>query len=223
MSASGNSTSALGWRNKEQRSYFDFGGFPDYREVDLDVWSLTPRVKIDTPVFGRTQLTGRWAWTGIAGTIGCSVRIDRPTSRGRSTRSMRGRRRSASTRSTPQSHRAATVSAGARRERLRMMRATASTRARPVGRSVRARPLRRSALRERVRAGYALSVPRTAAVIRKPHAASASPMSTRFRDLAGVHERVSVLEPQTARSHELGVEARRGAQTGARATFSSST
>ncbi len=36
----------LGYRGKQQFSYFHFGGFPDYREVDLDVWSFTPRVKI---------------------------------------------------------------------------------------------------------------------------------------------------------------------------------
>jgi iron complex outermembrane receptor protein len=36
----------LGWRDKAQTSYFDFGGFPDYRVVDLDVWSFTPRLKI---------------------------------------------------------------------------------------------------------------------------------------------------------------------------------
>lgn len=36
----------VGWRDKNQTSYFDFGGFPDYRVVDLDVWSFTPRVRI---------------------------------------------------------------------------------------------------------------------------------------------------------------------------------
>jgi iron complex outermembrane receptor protein len=36
----------LGYRDKEQTSYFDFSGFPDYREVDLDVWSFTPRVRV---------------------------------------------------------------------------------------------------------------------------------------------------------------------------------
>ena len=36
----------LGYRDKEQTSYFDFGGFPDYREVDLDVWSFTPRIRV---------------------------------------------------------------------------------------------------------------------------------------------------------------------------------
>jgi len=52
-----------GWREKEQRSYFDFEGFPDYREVDLTVWSLTPRIKVDLPVFGRANtLTAGVDW-----------------------------------------------------------------------------------------------------------------------------------------------------------------
>ena len=37
----------LSYRRKEQTSYFDFGGFPDYREVDLDVFAVTPRVRFD--------------------------------------------------------------------------------------------------------------------------------------------------------------------------------
>jgi len=34
-----------GWRSKEQTSYFDFAGNPDFRVADLDVWSLNPRVR----------------------------------------------------------------------------------------------------------------------------------------------------------------------------------
>jgi len=35
----------LGYRSKDQRSYYDFGGFPDYRDIDLDVWSVQPRYR----------------------------------------------------------------------------------------------------------------------------------------------------------------------------------
>jgi iron complex outermembrane receptor protein len=45
-------TLGAGWRDKAQRSYFDFGGFPDYRTADLDVWSLTPRAKIGHALAG---------------------------------------------------------------------------------------------------------------------------------------------------------------------------
>jgi iron complex outermembrane receptor protein len=43
----------LGYRGKEQTSYFFFNGFPDYRETDLDVWSLTPRIKIPGTIADR--------------------------------------------------------------------------------------------------------------------------------------------------------------------------
>lgn len=58
----------LGWRDKTQTSYFDFGGFPDYRVVDLDVWSFTPRAKIAHSTFGaaNTLVAGfdwyRWSY-----------------------------------------------------------------------------------------------------------------------------------------------------------------
>ena len=42
-----------GYRDKQQTSYFDFGGFPDYRVTDLNVWSFTPRVRIAQPLFGK--------------------------------------------------------------------------------------------------------------------------------------------------------------------------
>ncbi len=42
-----------GYRDKQQNSYFDFSGFPDYREVELNVWSFTPRVRVAQPMFGR--------------------------------------------------------------------------------------------------------------------------------------------------------------------------
>lgn len=44
-----------GYRDKKQTSYFDFGGFPDYRIADLDVWSFTPRVRIAQPLFGHAN------------------------------------------------------------------------------------------------------------------------------------------------------------------------
>ncbi|HBU30356.1 MAG TPA: TonB-dependent receptor [Thiobacillus sp.] len=35
----------LAYRNKTQAAYFDFSGFPDYRETDLDMISVSPRAK----------------------------------------------------------------------------------------------------------------------------------------------------------------------------------
>ena len=42
----------LSYRRKEQVSYFDFGGFPDYREVELDVLAITPRLRLDHTELG---------------------------------------------------------------------------------------------------------------------------------------------------------------------------
>lgn len=36
----------LDYRNKQQQSYFDFGGYPDYRDTDLDMWSFSSRVQV---------------------------------------------------------------------------------------------------------------------------------------------------------------------------------
>lgn len=42
----------LGYRDKEQTSYYDFAGFPDYRVADLDVWSILPRMKFPQRLAG---------------------------------------------------------------------------------------------------------------------------------------------------------------------------
>jgi iron complex outermembrane receptor protein len=42
----------LGYREKEQTSYFDQGSFSDYRVADLGVWSISPRVRFPQPLAG---------------------------------------------------------------------------------------------------------------------------------------------------------------------------
>jgi len=42
----------LGYRNKEQRSYFDFSGFPDYRDIDLGVYTVQPRYRMRSDALG---------------------------------------------------------------------------------------------------------------------------------------------------------------------------
>ncbi len=36
----------VGWRRKDQASYFDFGGFPNYSERELSVLAVTPRLRV---------------------------------------------------------------------------------------------------------------------------------------------------------------------------------
>ncbi len=57
---SGDFSLGAGWRNKEQISYFDFfvpgfGSFPDYRVADLDVWSISPRMRWSPDLPGGTH------------------------------------------------------------------------------------------------------------------------------------------------------------------------
>ncbi|HRH81185.1 MAG TPA: TonB-dependent receptor [Thiobacillaceae bacterium] len=41
-----------GYRAKQQDAYYDFGGFPDYREARLGVWTLAPRYRMALGEFG---------------------------------------------------------------------------------------------------------------------------------------------------------------------------
>ena len=46
----------LASRSKNQKSYFDFGGFPTYRDGDLNVTSFTPRIRLSHAVGGDSSL-----------------------------------------------------------------------------------------------------------------------------------------------------------------------
>lgn len=55
-------------RSKNQKSYFDFGGFPEYRDGDLTVNSFTPRVRVRHEFGGESSLVVgvdvyRWDYT----------------------------------------------------------------------------------------------------------------------------------------------------------------
>jgi iron complex outermembrane recepter protein len=69
----------LDWRDKDQRSYFDQGGFPTYREDQLELKSATPRVKL--PLGKHSFVAGvdlhEWRYD--------SRRTDRPENIGRPT------------------------------------------------------------------------------------------------------------------------------------------
>jgi iron complex outermembrane receptor protein len=57
-----------GRRDKTQRSYFDFSGFPDYRAIDLDVTTVNPRLRFGFDALGtkHSLVTGvdlaRWSY-----------------------------------------------------------------------------------------------------------------------------------------------------------------
>jgi iron complex outermembrane receptor protein len=75
----------LDYRNKQQQSYFDFGGFPDYRDADLDMWSFSPRVRLpfDTGSIAHTLILGadfQW-WDYRLHTSNAEANIGTPINR----------------------------------------------------------------------------------------------------------------------------------------------
>jgi len=52
----GEAAVGVSYRDKGQTSYFDFNGFPDYRDVSLKLLGVTPRMKFDRPVYGHENL-----------------------------------------------------------------------------------------------------------------------------------------------------------------------
>jgi len=75
----------LDYRNKGQQSYFDFGGFPDYRDADLDVWSFSPRARLPFAAGGITHglVLGadfQW-WDYRLRTSNAQANIDAPINR----------------------------------------------------------------------------------------------------------------------------------------------
>jgi len=77
--AGGELALGLGYRNKAQRSYFDFSGFPDYRDIDLDVFTLQPRYRWRTSAWGgeHTFVVGadiaRWDYSLLRSTSASNV------------------------------------------------------------------------------------------------------------------------------------------------------
>ena len=75
----------LDYRNKQQRSYFDFGGFPDYRDAGLDMWSFAPRTRLpfDTGGIAHSLILGadfQW-WDYRLDTSNAEANIDTPINR----------------------------------------------------------------------------------------------------------------------------------------------
>lgn len=202
----------LGWRDKEQTSYFDFGGFPDYRVVDLDVWSFTPRLRIAHGLFGG------------AGTLVAGIDWYRWNYRLRRSTSVANIGQPVNTVDATQENRAfylhgtarlgerLTVSGGARRERFAIdasdvFDATAPGAA--FGSGAMAGSQRESEYAYEAGARYQLGA--ASAVIARIG------RSYRFANVDEIYEtspsfsnEFQFLRPQTARTYEVGYEARHG-------------
>jgi len=207
-----------GYRDKEQRSNFDFGGFPDYREVDLRVWSFTPRVKVDLPFFGRANslVVGLdwYSWDYELRRSNAPTNIPRPFNTIDAQQDTVG----IYALNTLKLTEAVSVSAGARRERLRIDATDTFDATAPGGAFGSGAPPGSQKLYESAyELGARYQVTRATALMAK------AARSYRFANIDEIYEtspafvaEFQFLRPQTARSYELGVEMRE-ARYGARA------
>ena len=199
-----------GWRGKEQKSYFDFSGFPTYRIADLDVLSLMPRVKITTPLAGiaNTLVAGIdwYSWDYRLRTSNAPGNIGRPIN------TVAAEQRNAAwyALDTLQLTERAALTAGVREERLRIdardrfdagAPGGASRSGAPPGSQKETAHARELGLRYQLSAQTALNVK--------------TGESFRFANVDEVYETSALftrqfqfLRPQKARTYEAGVETR---------------
>ena len=201
-----------GWRDKAQRSYFDFTGFPDYREVDLDVWSITPRARIAYRALGgeHTLVAGvdwyRWDY-GLR-------RSNSPANIGQPVNTVEASQETGAIylHNTTRVGRSVTITAGARAERLRI---DATDRFDPnapggaFGSGAPAEGQRESEHAYELGLRYEFA-PQLALTARTGR-------SYRFANVDEIYEtsptftsEFQFLRPQTARSTEIGLERRAG-------------
>ena len=199
-----------GYRDKKQTSYFDFGGFPDYRIADLDVWSFTPRVRIAQPLFGQanTLVAGfdwhRWNYR--------LRRSDAVANIGQPFNTVAAMQENAAfyLHNTTRVGERTTLNAGVRRERFRIDASDVFDSAAPGGAFGSGAPA--GTQRE---TGYAYELGVRYQLFPAMALIGKTGRSYRFANVDEIYEtstsftnQFQFLRPQTARNHELGVEAK---------------
>lgn len=200
----------LGWRDKTQTSYFDFGGFPDYRVVDLDVWSFTPRLKIAHGALGAssTLVAGFdwYRWSYRLRRANSAANIGRPINTVEATQENKGLYVHNTTRMGDR----ISFSLGARRERFAVDATDFFDSSAPGGAfGSGALPGSQRESQYAYEAGLRYQLDAVSAAIGKIG------RSYRFANVDEIYEtsplfanEFQFLRPQTARSYELGYEAR---------------
>ncbi len=208
-----------GYREKEQRSFFDFSGFPDYREVDLSVWSFTPRVKVNLPLFGRANSlvvgVDVYSWDYKLRRSNVPSNIAQPFNTIDAQQETVGVYALDTLKLTDQ----LSVSAGVRRERLRIEATDTFNAAAPGGAFGSGAPADSQKLYQNAyEVGARFQLTQATAVTAK------TARSYRFANVDEIYEtspaftnQFQFLRPQTSRSHDIGVETR-AARYGGRAT-----
>jgi len=199
-----------GWRDKTQKSFFDFGGFPDYREAQLGVWSVTPRAKLDAPLFGRanTLVVGLdwYSWDYELRRSSATTTIARPFNTVNATEDTVGVYFLDTITITD----ALVASAGGRRERLKIDATDFFDPNAPGGAFGSGAPAGSQRLYE---SAYELGVryeftPATAAIAKTSKSYRFANVDEIYETSASFTNQFQFLQPQTARTHELGLEAR---------------
>ena len=208
--ALGQFTLGFGWRDKTQRSYFDFGGFPDFRVIDLDVRAFTPRMQIAHGFLGSvsTLVAGldwyRWEYR--------LRRSNSPANSGRPINSVAAVQENEAfyLHNTARYGERLTVTAGARVERFALDASDGFDPAAPggaFGSGALAGSQRES--EHAYEAGVRYQLDRASALIGKLG------RSYRFATVDEIYEtsplfqnQFQFLKPQTARDYEIGYEAR---------------
>ncbi len=117
---SGNETNiGLAHRNKNQKAFFNFGGFPSYRDTDLKVSSFTPSVRLPHLFGGNSTLVAGidvHYWDYALRTSNAVSNIDQPINQV----SMAQQNRAWYLQDTTQLTEATTLMAGMRNERISM-------------------------------------------------------------------------------------------------------
>ena len=199
-----------GWRGKEQKSYFDFGGFPNYRIADLNVLSLTPRVKVTTPLAGHanTLIVGfdsyRWDYRLLVSNAPGNV--TRPIN------TIEGQQQNSAfyLQDTLQLNERLSLTAGARRERLSIDATDRYNATAPGGAFGSGAP---AGSQSESSNAYELGVRYQLGAQTSLHARTGS--SFRFANVDELYEtsaaftnQFQFLRPQKARTHEVGYETR---------------
>lgn len=200
----------VGWRDKTQRSNFDFGGFPDYRLIDLNVRSLTPRAKFEHGLLGSASaLVAGFDWYRWAYRL---RRSNSPSNIARPVNTVAAVQENQAVylHNTARYGGRLTVTAGARVERVRIEASDAFDPVAPgsaFGSGALAGSQRESQQAYELGARYQLD--RVSALIGKLG------RSYRFATVDEIYEtsplfqnEFQFLKPQTARDYELGYEAR---------------
>ncbi|MFN7086005.1 MAG: TonB-dependent receptor [Burkholderiales bacterium] len=199
---------SAGWRDKEQISYFDFGGFPDYRVANLDVWSFTPRVKVahGLPGSSGTLIMGAdwYRWRYRLRRANSSANIGQPVNTVTATQY----NTAIYLHETSRIGERLTVSAGVRRERFGIDAADAFDATAPggvFGSGAPAGSQREAEYAYELGARYRFS-PLLALSGRSGRSYRFANIDETYETSASFANQFQFLRPQTARSHEMGME-----------------